>query len=45
MVSRRNLIIGGVVVVAAVGIGAAVAGNNGSDSNKKNFSVAMVTDV
>ena len=45
MVSRRNLIIGGVVVVAAVGVGAAVAGNNGSDSNKKNFSVAMVTDV
>ncbi|MBJ7648750.1 MAG: BMP family protein [Weissella confusa] len=45
MVSRRNLIIGGVVVVAAVGVGVAVAGNNNSDSNKKNFSVAMVTDV
>ena len=44
MVSRRNLIIGGVVVVVAAGVGIAAMNNNNSDS-KKNFSVAMVTDV
>ncbi|MBJ7676952.1 BMP family ABC transporter substrate-binding protein [Weissella confusa] len=44
MGSRRNLIIGGVVVVVAAGVGIAAMNNNNSDS-KKNFSVAMVTDV
>ena len=45
MVSRRGLIIGGVVVVAAVGIGAAVLGNKDGASKKDNFSIAMISDV
>ncbi|MBU7568034.1 BMP family ABC transporter substrate-binding protein [Weissella hellenica] len=45
MVSRRNLVIGGVAVVIIAGVGATVLGNKDTSTDKKDFSVAMVTDV
>lgn len=44
MVSKKNLAIGGVAVVV---VGGVVAGmlNSNKDTDKKNFTVAMVTDV
>ena len=45
MVSRRNLVIGGVAVIIIAGVGATLVQNKQSSTDKKDFSVAMVTDV
>ena len=45
MVSRRLMIAGGIAVVAVAGIAAFSVIGNKSDDAKKNFTVAMVTDV
>lgn len=45
MVSRRLMIAGGIAVVAVAGIAAFSVIGNKSDDAKKNFTVAMVTDI
>ena len=45
MVSRRNLVIGGVAVIIVAGVGVTLVQNKHTSTNKKDFSVAMITDV
>ena len=45
MVSRRLLLVGGVVAVAVVGGAAYAMSGNDAGNAKKNYTVAIVTDV